>query len=88
MTLSEVAAAFHLAREPTRAGILLELGEGPRDTTALAAAVGRGASQVSSDLTALRRAGLVETTPAGQRRVHTLTARGLVVCEALRKLAD
>jgi DNA-binding transcriptional ArsR family regulator len=86
-TAADVARLFQLAGDPTRALILLELGEGPRDTTALVAAAGRPQSQVSHNLTRLRLAGLVETTQAGQHRLHALTPAGRTLAEAIRKLA-
>jgi DNA-binding transcriptional ArsR family regulator len=86
-TPADVAALLELASRPACTAILLALGEGPRDTTALAAAVGRHQTQVSKGLTALRRAGLVETTKAGQRRLHAPTPAGRTLAEAIRKLA-
>jgi predicted transcriptional regulator len=85
---AKFARLFKLAGSPLRAQILLALDEGPRDTTALAEATGRRTAHGSNDLTALRLAGLVESTQAGQRRVHSLTPAGRVLCEAIRKLAD
>jgi DNA-binding transcriptional ArsR family regulator len=86
-TLAAAVAMFNLASDPTRAGILLELGEGPRGTTALVVAIGRHQNQVSHDLTKLRLAGLVESNRAGNRRVHALTPAGRTLAEALRKLS-
>jgi DNA-binding transcriptional ArsR family regulator len=89
-TPADVAGLFKLLGDPTRALILLELGagEGPRDTTALVAAVGRHQTQVSQNLTRLRAAGLVETTVAGARRVHALTPAGRVLAEAIERLSE
>jgi DNA-binding transcriptional ArsR family regulator len=86
-TLSEVAWLFKLLGSPTRALILLELVEGPRDTTALALAAGGAVSFVSTSLTALRRSGLVESTQIGKHREHRLTPTGRLLAEAIRKLS-
>jgi DNA-binding HxlR family transcriptional regulator len=85
-TKSEVSVLFQLLGSPARALILLELGEGPRDTTSLALAAGCAASFVSSSVTALRLAGLVETTPSGPHRVHELTPTGRLLAGAIKKL--
>jgi DNA-binding transcriptional ArsR family regulator len=87
-SLADVVGLFRLAGDPTRALILLELGAGPRDTTALAAAAGRPRSQVSHNLTRLRLAGLAVTTPAGKHRLHALTPAGRTLAEAIGKLSE
>ena len=85
--VSEAAGWFKVLDDATRMWIFLEVGAGPRDTTALAVATGCALSFVSTSLTALRRTGLVDTTPAGKRYVHELTPAGRAVCEAVRRLA-
>jgi DNA-binding HxlR family transcriptional regulator len=86
-TASEAAWLCKLLGDPTRVWILLELGDGPCDTTALAVACGCAVSFVSTSLTALRRTGLVETTSDSKRRVYELTPAGRGVSEAVRRLA-
>jgi DNA-binding transcriptional ArsR family regulator len=85
--LAAAVAMLKVAGRPTRTLLLLELADGPRDTTDLAEAAGRNESTVSRDLTSLRLAALVETTKAGQRRVHALTPAGRTLAEAIRKLS-
>jgi DNA-binding transcriptional ArsR family regulator len=87
-SLADVAALLKLAGRPTRAGILLALADGPRGTTALAEAAGHRVSPVSNELVLLRLGGLVETATVGKRRVHSLTERGRVLAEAIRKLSE
>jgi DNA-binding transcriptional ArsR family regulator len=86
-TVSDVAELFPLLGSPAYARILLELGEGPRDTTTLAAAVVGSPSTTSTRLTMLRLAGLVETTASGLYRVHVLTPSGRQLAGAIRKLS-
>jgi DNA-binding transcriptional ArsR family regulator len=85
--LSAAVAMLKVASDPTRAGILLALDEGPQDGKALAESAGRDRTTTSHQLTTLRTAGLVESTPAGQRRVHALTPAGHTLAEAIRKLS-
>ena len=85
-TLSEAAWLCKLLGDPTRVLILLELGAGLCDTTALAVACGCAVSFVSTSLTALRRTGLVETTSDSKRRLHELTPAGRAMYDAVRRL--
>jgi predicted transcriptional regulator len=85
--LAAAVAMFKVAGNPLRTWILLKLAKAPRDTASLAKATGRSAGQVSYNLTALRQVGLVESTKAGQRRVHALTPDGRTLTKAMRKLS-
>jgi DNA-binding HxlR family transcriptional regulator len=85
--LSAAVAMLKVAGHPLRARILLALDEGPRDGKALMEVSGCGQARLSGVLTPLRLVGLVETTQAGQRRVHALTPAGRTLAEALQKLS-
>jgi DNA-binding HxlR family transcriptional regulator len=86
-TMSEVIRLCHLLGNPFRIWLLLELGEGPRDTMALVEAAGRAQTTISNRLTELRMVGLVATTPAGRRRVHTLSPSGRRLVAMIERLS-
>ena len=63
----------HLANCAIRLELLLALGKGPRDVSALVRESDLEVSVVSGHLVKLARAGLVVKQPAGRRRIYALS---------------
>jgi DNA-binding transcriptional ArsR family regulator len=69
-------SAFEVVAEPARREILDLLVGGPRAVGELAGEAGLSQPNTSRHLRILREAGLVEVTPAGQRRLYRLRGEG------------
>jgi DNA-binding transcriptional ArsR family regulator len=72
---------FEVLAEPARRQILDLLIEGPRPVGELANDTHLSQPNTSRHLRVLREAGLVESTPDGQRRLYELRPEGLVELE-------
>lgn len=72
-----MTTAFEVVAEPARRRILDLLIDGPRPVGELVAETGLSQPNTSRHLRILREAGLVESTPAGQRRLYKLRPQGL-----------
>jgi DNA-binding transcriptional ArsR family regulator len=73
--------AFEVVAEPARREILDLLIDGPRPVGELAAGAGLSQPNTSRHLRILREAGLVESSPDGQRRLYALRPGGLADLE-------
>ena len=90
--VDEVAAIAGLIADPTRAGILAMLGQGPHCVCELAAALGERQNNVSNHLARLREAGLVRASRHGadgrwvyyERDVDACERAAAIVAELLR----
>jgi len=71
-----MATTFEVVSEPARREILDLLIGGPRPVGELVAATGLSQPNTSRHLRVLRDAGLVESTPDGQRRLYGLRLAG------------
>jgi DNA-binding transcriptional ArsR family regulator len=72
---------FEVLAEPARREILDLLIDGPRPVGDLVAETRQSQPNTSRHLRILREAGLVESTPDGQRRLYQLRPEGLVEME-------
>jgi DNA-binding transcriptional ArsR family regulator len=72
---------FEVLAEPARREILDLLIDGPQPVGKLATATHLSQPNTSRHLRILRKAGLVESTPDGQRRLYELRPDGLVELE-------
>ena len=77
-----VSTTFEVIAEPARRQILDLLREGPRAVGELVRETGLSQPNTSRHLRVLREAGLVESTPAGARRVYRLRLGGLTEIES------
>jgi DNA-binding transcriptional ArsR family regulator len=68
---------FEVVAEPSRRGILDLLAERPRTVGEIAERTGLSQPNASRHLRILREAGVVESTPEGQRRLYELRPEGL-----------
>ena len=76
-----MSTTFEVVAEPARRQILDLLIDGPRPVGELVAATGLSQPNTSRHLRVLRDAGLVESTPDGQRRLYELRPEGLAEVE-------
>jgi DNA-binding transcriptional ArsR family regulator len=72
---------FEVLAEPARREILDLLIDGPQPVGELATATHLSQPNTSRHLRVLREAGLVESTPDGQRRLYELRPDGLIELE-------
>jgi DNA-binding transcriptional ArsR family regulator len=86
--VAALAALFHVAADPTRARILLFLGDGERHVGALREIVGCSLPVFSNHLTTIRLVGLVEARSDGKRRIYSLTEAGMEMRGAVEALAS
>lgn len=70
-------STFDAIAEPARRRILDSLVDGPRSVGEIVAATGMSQPNASRHLRILREAELVESRPAGQRRLYELRPEGL-----------
>lgn len=75
-----------MAGEPTRAYVLLLLGEGEQAAGALGEAVGCSQEVLSGHLAMLRLVGLVEARREGRRQIYSLTGAGRALASAVATL--
>lgn len=68
---------FEVVAEPSRRGILDLLAERPRTVGEIVDSTGLSQPNASRHLRILREAGVVESTPEGQRRLYELRPEGL-----------
>lgn len=78
-------AAIEALADPTRRAIVEGLRRGPLPVGQLAAPLPVSRPAVSQHLKVLAAAGLVEVSPAGNRRIYRLSPRGV---EGLRRYLD
>ncbi len=76
-----MTTTFEVLAEPTRREIMDLLIDGPRPVGELVAETGLSQPNTSRHLRILREAGLVASTPDGQRRLYALRAEGLAELE-------
>jgi DNA-binding transcriptional ArsR family regulator len=76
-----VPLAFEVVAEPARREILDLLIDGPRAVGELASSAGMSQPNASRHLRILREAGLVQSTPDGQRRLYGLRPDGFAELE-------
>ena len=76
-----MTTTFEVVAEPARREILDLLIEGPRPVGELVSQTGLSQPNTSRHLRILRQAGLVESTPDGQRRLYQLRPEGLAELE-------
>jgi DNA-binding HxlR family transcriptional regulator len=81
-----LAERFRRLAEPTRALVLLTLGDGERHVGALCVVVGCGSSTLSTRLTLMRLDGLVEGRRDGQRMFYALTESGRALASVVEAL--
>ena len=68
---------FRAIADPTRRGILVSLGAGPRSVTDICADFAISQPSISAHLEVLREVGLVSVQPEGRRRLYSLNAAPL-----------
>jgi DNA-binding transcriptional ArsR family regulator len=83
-----LAGVFRAAAEPTRARVLLMLGDGDRHVGALCAEVGLSMAAISHHLRLLRLTGLVDFRRDDKRKVYTLTDAGRAIRGAVETLGS
>ena len=76
-----MTTTFEVVAEPARRRILDQLIDGPRPVGDLVTATGLSQPNTSRHLRILREAGLVESRPAGQRRLYLLRPEGFAELE-------
>jgi DNA-binding transcriptional ArsR family regulator len=76
-----MATTFEVLAESARRRILDSLIDGPRPVGELAGSTGLSQPNTSRHLRVLREAGLVKSTPEGQRRLYALRPEGLAELE-------
>jgi DNA-binding transcriptional ArsR family regulator len=76
-----MTTAFDVVAEPARREILDLLIDGPRPVGELVARTGLSQPNTSRHLRVLREAGLVDSSPDGQRRLYELRPEGLAELE-------
>lgn len=88
--LEEAAGVFSLLGSAARLRLLVVLGEGEQDVTALADALGASGPSVSQHLAKLRLAGVVTARRDGKRQLYRVASPWVLdqVRAALRQVAE